>query len=282
MAHHHAPSGPVGPAPLPHQVVYTTLHYDTPWSYESYLKTGGYAALRKILEEKISPEQVIEMVKQSNLRGRGGAGFPTGLKWSFMPKGTMQKYILCNSDESEPGTCKDRDILRYNPHSVVEGMAIACYATGSTVGYNYLRGEFHHEPFENFEQALADAYANGWLGKDILGSGVDIDIYGALGAGAPGQLRPVRQAVDDQQHRDLCLGAGDHPQRSGVVPGPEPDQERRSEDLLGLWLRAEGRQLRSAAGHHLRRPAGNGRWSEAGPEAEGRGPGRRLDAGAEG
>ena len=184
MAHHHAPSGPVGPAPLPHQVVYTTLHYDTPWSYESYLKTGGYAALRKILEEKISPEQVIEMVKQSNLRGRGGAGFPTGLKWSFMPKGNVQKYILCNSDESEPGTCKDRDILRYNPHSVVEGMAIACYATGSTVGYNYLRGEFHHEPFENFEQALADAYANGWLGKDILGSGVDIDIYGALGAGA--------------------------------------------------------------------------------------------------
>lgn len=184
MAHHHAPSGPVGPAPLPHQVVYTTLHYDTPWSYESYLKTGGYAALRKILEEKIAPADVIEMVKASNLRGRGGAGFPTGLKWSFMPKGTMQKYILCNSDESEPGTCKDRDILRYNPHSVVEGMAIACYATGSTVGYNYLRGEFHHEPFENFELALADAYANGWLGKNILGSGVDIDIYGALGAGA--------------------------------------------------------------------------------------------------
>ncbi len=153
MAHHHESKGPVGPAPLPHQVVYTTLHYDTPWSYESYLKTGGYAALRKILEEKIPPEQVIEMVKASGLRGRGGAGFPTGLKWSFMPKGNMQKYILCNSDESEPGTCKDRDILRYNPHSVVEGMAIACYATGSTVGYNYLRGEFHHEPFEHFEQA---------------------------------------------------------------------------------------------------------------------------------
>ncbi|MDF2482450.1 MAG: oxidoreductase (quinone) subunit [Stenotrophomonas indicatrix] len=184
MAHHHESKGPVGPAPLPHQVVYTTLHYDTPWSYESYLKTGGYAALRKILEEKIPPEQVIEMVKASGLRGRGGAGFPTGLKWSFMPKGNVQKYILCNSDESEPGTCKDRDILRYNPHSVVEGMAIACYATGSTVGYNYLRGEFHHEPFEHFEQALADAYANGWLGKNVLGSGVDIDIYGALGAGA--------------------------------------------------------------------------------------------------
>ena len=178
-------TGPVGPAPKEHQVVYTTLHFDTPWSYESYLKTGGYSALRRILEEKIPPEQVIEMVKGSGLRGRGGAGFPTGLKWSFMPKGTgMQKYILCNSDESEPGTCKDRDILRFNPHSVLEGMAIACYATGSTVAYNYLRGEFHHEPFEHLEQATADAYRHGWLGKNVLGSGCDIDIYNALGAGA--------------------------------------------------------------------------------------------------
>ena len=178
-------AGPVGPAPKEHQVVYTTLHFDTPWSYESYLKTGGYSALRRILEEKIPPEQVIEMVKGSGLRGRGGAGFPTGLKWSFMPKGTgMQKYILCNSDESEPGTCKDRDILRFNPHSVLEGMAIACYATGSTVAYNYLRGEFHHEPFEHLEEATADAYRHGWLGKNVLGSGCDIDIYNALGAGA--------------------------------------------------------------------------------------------------
>jgi NADH-quinone oxidoreductase subunit F len=188
MAHsHHDYSkgyGPVGPAPQEHSVVYTTLHFDTPWSYENYLKTGGYAAWRKILTEKIEPAAVIEMVKASGLRGRGGAGFPTGLKWSFMPKGPGQKYILCNSDESEPGTAKDRDILRFNPHSVVEGMAIACYATGSTVAYNYLRGEFHHEPFEHFEQALKEAYENGWLGRDILGSGVDVDIHGALGAGA--------------------------------------------------------------------------------------------------
>ena len=181
MAHHHESKGPVGPAPLPHQVVYTTLHYDTPWSYESYLKTGGCRPAQDPRRE--DPAGAGHRDGQGlGLRGRGGAGFPTGLKWSFMPKGNMQKYILCNSDESEPGTCKDRDILRYNPHSVVEGMAIACYATGSTVGYNYLRGEFHHEPFEHFEQALADAYANGWLGKNILGSGVDIDIYGALGA----------------------------------------------------------------------------------------------------
>ena len=177
--------GPVGPAPQEHSVVYTTLHFDKPWSYENYLKTGGYAALKKILTEKIPPEQVVDMVKQSGLRGRGGAGFPTGLKWSFMPRSAPgQKYILCNSDESEPGTCKDRDILRYNPHAVIEGMAIACYATGCTKAYNYMRGEFHHEPYEHFEEALKDAYANGWLGTNVLGSGIDIDIWSALGAGA--------------------------------------------------------------------------------------------------
>ena len=189
MAHHDSHYsegyGPVGPAPQEHSVVYTTLHFDKPWSYDNYLKTGGYSAWRKILAEKIEPAAVIEMVKQSGLRGRGGAGFPTGLKWSFMPKGSgTQKYILCNSDESEPGTAKDRDILRYNPHAVIEGMAIACYATGSTVAYNYLRGEFHHEPFEHLEAALAEAYENGWLGKDVLGSGIDVDIHNALGAGA--------------------------------------------------------------------------------------------------
>ncbi|PNS08023.1 NADH-quinone oxidoreductase subunit NuoF [Solilutibacter silvestris] len=183
-SHYSEGYGPVGPAPQEHNVVYTTLHFDKPWSYENYLKTGGYSALRKLLEEKVPPADVVEMVKASGLRGRGGAGFPTGLKWSFMPKGPGQKYMLCNSDESEPGTAKDRDILRFNPHSVVEGMAIACYATGATVGYNYLRGEFHHEPFEHFEEALREAYEHGWLGKNVLGSGVDIDIYGALGAGA--------------------------------------------------------------------------------------------------
>ncbi|SFS12670.1 NADH-quinone oxidoreductase subunit F [Dyella sp. OK004] len=173
-----------GPAPQEHQVVYTTLHFDKPWAMDSYTQVGGYEAWKKILAEKPDPNTLIEEIKKSNLRGRGGAGFPTGLKWSFMPKGTMQKYILCNSDESEPGTCKDRDILRFNPHSVIEGMAIACYCTGSTAAYNYLRGEFHHEPFEHFEEALKEAYAAGLLGKNIQGTGIDVDIYGALGAGA--------------------------------------------------------------------------------------------------
>ena len=173
-----------GNPPREHQVVYTTLHFEQPWTLENYLKVDGYKAWKKILAEKPDPATIIDELKKSGLRGRGGAGFPTGLKWSFMPKGDMQKYILCNSDESEPGTCKDRDILRFNPHAVVEGLAIACYATGTTVAYNYLRGEFHHEPFEHFEAALRDAYAAGLLGKNIQGSGIDVDIHGALGAGA--------------------------------------------------------------------------------------------------
>ncbi|HWU52391.1 MAG TPA: NADH-quinone oxidoreductase subunit NuoF [Tahibacter sp.] len=178
-------TGPVGPAPQEHQVVYTTLHFDKPWAYDNYLKVDGYQAWKKILAEKPDPAALIEELKKSSLRGRGGAGFPTGLKWSFMPRTAPgQKYILCNSDESEPGTCKDRDILRFNPHSVIEGLAIACYCTGSTVAYNYLRGEFHHEPFEHFEEALKEAYAAGLLGKNIQGSGIDVDIHTALGAGA--------------------------------------------------------------------------------------------------
>jgi NADH-quinone oxidoreductase subunit F len=176
---------PYGPAPQAHNVVNTTLHFDQPWTYENYLKSGGWQAWKMILSERPDPATIVDMVKASALRGRGGAGFPTGLKWSFMPRSAPgQKYILCNSDESEPGTCKDRDILRYNPHSVLEGMAIACYATGSTVAYNYMRGEFHHEPYERMEQALKEAREHGWLGRDIQGSGIDIEIHNALGAGA--------------------------------------------------------------------------------------------------
>jgi NADH-quinone oxidoreductase subunit F len=168
-----------------HNVVFTTLDAEQPWSMETYLAIDGYKAWKKILAEKTDPAVIIDNVKLSALRGRGGAGFPTGLKWSFMPRSAPgQKYILCNSDESEPGTCHDRDILRFNPHAVIEGMAIAGYAMGATVGYNYLRGEFHHEPFERFEAALKEAYAAGLLGKDLMGSGVDMDIYTALGAGA--------------------------------------------------------------------------------------------------
>jgi NADH-quinone oxidoreductase subunit F len=166
-------------------VCYATLGFDQPWTLENYYKVGGYEAWKKILSDKPAPEEIIEEVKKSGLRGRGGAGFPTGLKWSFMPaKYDGPKYAVCNSDESEPGTCKDRDILRFNPHAVIEGLAIACYAMRSRVAYNYIRGEFMDEPYLRFEQALKEAYANGYLGSDIQGSGIDVDIYTTLGAGA--------------------------------------------------------------------------------------------------
>ena len=140
---------------------------------------------RKVLAEKTPRDVIIEEVKSSGLRGRGGAGFPTGLKWSFMPKvPSGPHYIVCNSDESEPGTCKDRDILRFNPHAVIEGMAIAGYAIGAKVGYHYMRGEFMDEPATRFEDALKEAYEAGLLGKDIQGSGIDFDLYNHLGAGA--------------------------------------------------------------------------------------------------
>ncbi|MDJ0882384.1 MAG: NADH-quinone oxidoreductase subunit NuoF [Gammaproteobacteria bacterium] len=170
---------------MANEVCFATLQYDQPWTLDSYLKSGGYQALKKIFDNKLSPEDVIEEVKTSGLRGRGGAGFPTGLKWSFMPRNAPgQKYIVCNSDESEPGTCKDRDILRFNPHALVEGMIIAGYCIGATVGYNYMRGEFMDEPYLRFDQAVKEAYAEGYLGKDILGSGVDFDLHPTLGAGA--------------------------------------------------------------------------------------------------
>jgi NADH-quinone oxidoreductase subunit F len=166
-------------------VCFRTLGMDEPWTLESYLEVGGYAAWKKILAGEMTPAEVIEAVKASGLRGRGGAGFPTGLKWSFMPRNPeLQKYVVCNSDESEPGTCHDRDILRYNPHSVIEGMAIGGYAMDATVGYNYIRGEFMDEPVPRFEAAVAEAYEAGLLGKNIQGSAVDFDLYTFIGAGA--------------------------------------------------------------------------------------------------
>ena len=170
---------------MANEVCFRTLGQDRSWSMDTYVRLGGYNAWNRILAGKITQDEVITEVKTSGLRGRGGAGFPTGLKWSFMPrKSPGQKYLVCNADESEPGTCKDRDILRFNPHALVEGMAIGCFAIGATVGYNYMRGEWMDLPFRRFEQALAEAYDAGLLGKDIQGSGIDCDIYGTLGAGA--------------------------------------------------------------------------------------------------
>lgn len=166
------------------QVCYRTAHLSEPWTLSAYESVGGYSAWRKILKEQTPPQLIIDELKTSALRGRGGAGFPTGLKWSFMNRNSpVQKYVVCNSDEGEPGTCKDREILNLNPHQLIEGMAIAGYVMGATVGYNYIRGEFWL-PFERTEAALKEAYEAGLLGKNILGSAVDFDLYNHLGAGA--------------------------------------------------------------------------------------------------
>jgi len=154
------------------------------WRLQDYLDRGGYSALKKILAEKIPPEQLIAELKKSALRGRGGAGFPTGLKWSFMPKGYAgAKYLVCNSDEGEPGTFKDRDIMRYNPHILIEGMAIGAYAMGIPVGYNYIHGEIW-DVYERMEEALAEAGAAGYLGQKILGSDFSFELYNHHGWGA--------------------------------------------------------------------------------------------------
>ena len=158
------------------------------WGLQDYVARGGYSALRKVLGADggpgMSPDQVISELKLSGLRGRGGAGFPTGLKWSFMPRAFPgPKYLVCNSDEGEPGTCKDRDILAYNPHIVIEGMAIAAYAMGIATGYNYIHGEIF-EVYERFEQALEEARAAGFLGERIQGSNFSFQLHAHHGFGA--------------------------------------------------------------------------------------------------
>ncbi len=151
---------------------------------DNYVKAGGYRALRKVLSEKMSADAIIAEVKASGLRGRGGAGFPTGLKWSFMPRNYQGvKYLVCNSDEGEPGTCKDRDILRYNPHLLIEGMAIAAYTMGVQTGYNYLHGEIF-EAYEIMEAACEEARKAGYLGKNILGFDFEFDLHNHMGYGA--------------------------------------------------------------------------------------------------
>ena len=264
---------------MANEVCFQTLRFDEPWTFENYRRIGGYDAWERILRDGISPGDVVEMVKASGLRGRGGAGFPAGLKWSFMPRDTGgQNYVVCNSDESEPGTCKDRDILRYNPHAIVEGMAIGGYAMGATVGYNYVRGEFCEEPYARFEAALAEAREAGLVGADILGSGVDFELHCVLGAGAyicgggdgpprvprgqegnaalqapvPRQLRALRPADHRQQHRDVRFGAVDRAQRPGLVPGARGRELGGHQGVLRLRTRQQPGQLRDPLGTPFR------------------------------
>jgi NADH-quinone oxidoreductase subunit F len=160
-------------------------HDDVPGieTYEVYRKMGGYRSVEKALKT-MSPEQIVEEVQKSGLRGRGGAGFPTGMKWSFLakPEG-IPRYLLCNADESEPGTFKDRYLMEKIPHRLIEGMIVSSYALGANLSFIYIRGEYMWI-LEILEKAIAEAYANGWLGKNILGSGYDLDLRVAPGGGA--------------------------------------------------------------------------------------------------
>ena len=169
---------------MANEVCFRTLHLPNPASLESYLSIGGYETLKRLVTEKVPATEVIQQVKLSGLRGRGGAGFPTGLKWSFMPRYFDGiKYLVCNSDEGEPGTFKDRDILRYNPHQLIEGMAIAAYTMGARVGYNYIHGEIWAE-YLQFEKALEEARSAGFLGEDLFGTHFSFQLHAHHGYGA--------------------------------------------------------------------------------------------------
>ncbi|HSI95703.1 MAG: NADH-quinone oxidoreductase subunit NuoF [Methylophilaceae bacterium] len=169
---------------MANEVCFRTLHLPNPGSLETYRSIGGYDTLKRIVTDKVPATEIINQVKISGLRGRGGAGFPTGLKWSFMPRyfdGT--KYLVCNTDEGEPGTFKDRDIIRYNPHQLIEGMAIAAYTLGARVGYNYIHGEIW-EDYVFFEKALDEARAAGFLGENLFDTNFSFDLYAHHGYGA--------------------------------------------------------------------------------------------------
>jgi NADH-quinone oxidoreductase subunit F len=167
-----------------HQVCSWTQALENPGSLATYVANGGYQALRRVVTEPVPGDTIIAELKTSALRGRGGAGFPTGLKWSFMPRAFPgDKYIVCNSDEGEPGTFKDRDILRYNPHQLIEGMAIAGYVLGARVGYNYIHGEIF-EAYDIFERALREAREAGYLGDNLLGTDFCFQLHAHLGYGA--------------------------------------------------------------------------------------------------
>ncbi len=163
------------------QILFKNINMKDLHTMKVYEEQGGYRSLKKAFAQK--PEEIVEAVKASGLRGRGGAGFPAGLKWSFLAKDVFPRYLCCNADESEPGTCKDRELMLKNPHMLIEGMILCAYACRIETGYNYLRGEFH-DLNVIMEKAMEDAYAKGYLGKNILGSGFNFDLYTHLGAGA--------------------------------------------------------------------------------------------------
>ena len=167
------------------ELCYSTLSHENPNSFETYESLGGYSTWKNIVTTGYDRKEIIELILKSGLRGRGGAGFPTGRKWSFINQDSEDiKYLVCNADESEPGTCKDRDILRYNPHALIEGMLIASYAIGADTAYCYLRGEFMDDVYTSFKKALTDAYDNKLIGNNVLKTDFSIEIHDLIGAGA--------------------------------------------------------------------------------------------------
>src|SRR3569833_202416 len=170
------------PSPLEVRVISQRFDLPNSASIDTYLANDGYVAVKKALG--LTPEQIIDELKASSLRGRGGAGFPTGMKWSFVPRTTGKPtYVICNSDESEPGTCKDRLLMENDPHQMIEGMLIAAWVIRSNKGYVFIRGEYRYL-IDIVDRAIAEAYESGYLGKNILGSGRDFDQYTHTGAGA--------------------------------------------------------------------------------------------------
>src|SRR5438067_2260582 len=206
------------------------------FTLDFYLAHGGYEALKTALTKK--PDEIIEMVKASGLRGRGGAGFPTGMKWQFVDKKSEPRYIVCNADESEPGTFKDHLLMERNPHLLVEGCAIGCYGIGAKIAYIYIRGEFYHVQ-SVLERAIDEAYAKGFLGRNILGSGFDCDVYVHRGAGAYEAGDPRRIVGADPLARSARHpGELRRDSESGLAPRLGRDRRARRHDVHGL-ARAE-------------------------------------------
>ena len=222
----------------------------------------------------MTPDDIINEVKASNLRGRGGAGFPTGMKWTFVPRNVDKpKYIVVNADESEPGTCKDRVLMENDPHQLIEGMMIAALAVGAKAGYIYIRGEYRYL-IEIMDKAIAEAYAQGWLGKNINGTGFDFDCYthtrrgrvrvrrriGAAriarrqarhsphSSAIPGCVGRMAVADGSQQRRDILRRAVDHSERRQMVRRSRHTEERRHTLVLPLRSREQARRLRTADG----------------------------------
>ena len=306
------------PAARPASTAATSRRRSSPAS-TAQLAPGGLRGARRLpgaaqdprrrsrTASAMTPEQVIAEVKASALRGRGGAGFPTGLKWSFMPRQFPgPKYLVCNSDEGEPGTCKDRDILMFNPHILIEGMAIAAYAMGITVGYNYIHGEIF-EVYERFEEALEEARAAGYLGDNILGSGFSFQLHGCHGFGAYicGEETALLESLEGKKGQPrfkppfpASFGLYGKPTtinntetfaavpwiiRNGGrrVPRDRQAEQRRHEDLLGRRRRRAARQLRDPARHAVREAARARRRHARRQQAEGGDPGRLVGAGAD-